>query len=322
MTIKNILFEVLNSYSHERKKELKNNNLASKLRMDYPQHFNKLLKEYGDRYIVQGSAGQGNWADCPWIGIFDTLKTQSAQNGYYLVYLFDKKMNGVYLSLNQGVTTVKKEYKQNVKKVLATRASDFRCKLDFRPNDKIDIALNSKLINPQLYEKGNILAVYYDSTNLPDEFVLEQDFKRFLGYYQNLIAADSSDIYSYQDENIEEVKRKRLHEKFERRGNIAHMIKKKKGFVCKACGLSFTDKYGKLGTNYIEVHHLIPFSSLNEGKTNLNLKTDFTVLCSNCHRMIHRLEDPSDLQKLKNIIKEHEYISSCQQIQNYHTTEP
>jgi hypothetical protein len=39
-----------------------------------------------------------------------------------------------------------------------------------------------------------------------------------------------------------------------------------------------------------------PISSLAEGvKVTYAVPTDFTVLCANCHRMIHRTDDPSDL---------------------------
>ena len=32
-------------------------------------------------------------------------------------------------------------------------------------------------------------------------------------------------------------------------------------------------------------------------------KKDFAVLCLNCHLMIHKLKDSSDLEQLKNLIK-------------------
>ena len=34
-----------------------------------------------------------------------------------------------------------------------------------------------------------------------------------------------------------------------------------------------------------------------------DLKTDFAVLCSNCHRTIHRHRDPSDLVSFRALIK-------------------
>ena len=52
----------------------------------------------------------GNWAQLPWIAIFNPKITKSAQSGYYIVYLFREDMKGVYISLNQGVT----EYKINM----------------------------------------------------------------------------------------------------------------------------------------------------------------------------------------------------------------
>lgn len=58
------------------------------------------------------------------------------------------------------------------------------------------------------------------------------------------------------------------------------------GLKCKGCGFDFEEKYGVWGKNYIEVHHVIP---LGNGKKRLtNPRTDLTVVCSNCHRMIHR----------------------------------
>ena len=44
-------------------------------------------------------------------------------------------------------------------------------------------------------------------------------------------------------------------------------------------------------------------SELKKGETRKLTKKDFAVLCSNCHRMIHKLNDSSDLEELKNLIK-------------------
>lgn len=50
--------------------------------------------------------------------------------------------------------------------------------------------------------------------------------------------------------------------------------------------IDFGLTYGNWGKNYIEVHHVVP---LGDGQKRLtNPKTDLTVVCSNCHRMIHR----------------------------------
>jgi hypothetical protein len=51
------------------------------------------------------------------------------------------------------------------------------------------------------------------------------------------------------------------------------------------------EHYLHLGEGYIEIHHLNPLSEQNEASGNKKLSklSEVTVLCANCHRMIHRL---------------------------------
>ena len=97
----------------------------------------------------------------------------------------------------------------------------------------------------------------------------------------------------------------RLHKSRERKG-IYPKLKKEQhlklyGFLsCEVCEFNFSEKYGERGDGFIECHHNIPLSEIEEEKpTKLS---DLTLLCSNCHRMIHRksLILPTEL---KNIIK-------------------
>ena len=68
--------------------------------------------------------------------------------------------------------------------------------------------------------------------------------------------------------------------------------------------MDFADHYGDIGEGYIEVHHLRPIASLEEGvAVKYDVAEDFAVLCSNCHRMIHRYFDPSDLATFRTIIR-------------------
>ena len=59
------------------------------------------------------------------------------------------------------------------------------------------------------------------------------------------------------------------------------------GLSCQACGFNFEKKYGEIGKDFIEVHHIIPLSK-NYNPKITNPKTDLNILCSNCHRMVHR----------------------------------
>ena len=56
--------------------------------------------------------------------------------------------------------------------------------------------------------------------------------------------------------------------------------------ACECCGFDYSAKYGARGAGYIECHHTKPVSQLRKGEpTRL---PDLALVCSNCHRMIHR----------------------------------
>jgi 5-methylcytosine-specific restriction protein A len=65
---------------------------------------------------------------------------------------------------------------------------------------------------------------------------------------------------------------------------------------------SFEKIYGEIGKNFIEAHHLIPLSALGFKEKRSYSGRDCAVLCCNCHRMIHRWREPSDLDGFKKIL--------------------
>lgn len=62
------------------------------------------------------------------------------------------------------------------------------------------------------------------------------------------------------------------------------------GTTCKGCVFNFEAFYGSFGSGFIEVHHLRPVSQFS-GPTLVSCETDMTVLCANCHRMVHHQRD-------------------------------
>ncbi|MBR0186235.1 MAG: HNH endonuclease [Synergistaceae bacterium] len=88
---------------------------------------------------------------------------------------------------------------------------------------------------------------------------------------------------------------------YERDPKVRRAFLKGKHLKCEVCGFDFEKAYGKLGAGYIEVHHKRPVS---EGVRMTDLDNDLAMLCSNCHRMIHRGRDHMiTLEELKGIIK-------------------
>ena len=95
----------------------------------------------------------------------------------------------------------------------------------------------------------------------------------------------------------------RLISYFERDPAIRARATEIHGTTCKACGFNFEDAYGVHGKNYIEVHHIVPVSTLAEPSV-INPKDHMTVLCSNCHRMVHRKRNaPLSIEELKKIVR-------------------
>ncbi|WP_405629808.1 HNH endonuclease [Streptomyces sp. NBC_01174] len=58
-----------------------------------------------------------------------------------------------------------------------------------------------------------------------------------------------------------------------------------KRIQCEVCQFHFADKYGPIGQDYIEVHHLQPLHISGPRETRLR---DLAFVCANCHRMCHR----------------------------------
>lgn len=81
------------------------------------------------------------------------------------------------------------------------------------------------------------------------------------------------------------------------------LFKKKHGrLFCEICQFDFSRRYGLIGRAFIEAHHTVPISKLREEtKTKVN---DIALVCSNCHRMLHRKRPWLEMKQLKNLIEE------------------
>ncbi|WP_374148836.1 HNH endonuclease [Priestia megaterium] len=107
------------------------------------------------------------------------------------------------------------------------------------------------------------------------------------------------------DMGFEEGKKKlRQHVVRERNPQIIKLakerFKQKYGKIfCEICGFDFFGFYGEVGEGFIEGHHTIPISELEEAqKVKIN---DIALVCSNCHKMLHRRRpwlSKSELQKM------------------------
>lgn len=69
--------------------------------------------------------------------------------------------------------------------------------------------------------------------------------------------------------------------------------------TCEACDFDFLVFYGELGRGFAECHHLIPLADASlERSTRID---DLSIVCANCHRMLHRgrpMLSPGDLRSV------------------------
>ena len=98
----------------------------------------------------------------------------------------------------------------------------------------------------------------------------------------------------------------RLHKSKERNRELIKAVKERRlltdqKLCCDVCSFSFTDKYGDIGEGYIEAHHLFPISELKE-ETVIKMD-DIALVCSNCHRMLHRRRPWLNLDNLKTMLQ-------------------
>ena len=95
---------------------------------------------------------------------------------------------------------------------------------------------------------------------------------------------------------------KREQEVYVRSASAREKCKQHYNYTCQICGIKMDDVYGELGLGFIEVHHLIPIHLFDDTHI-INPLEDLITLCPNCHSMIHKLDDVSDWQYLKQLVQ-------------------
>ncbi len=100
--------------------------------------------------------------------------------------------------------------------------------------------------------------------------------------------------------------RRRLVQHYKIERNTALIRKKKKtakSLSCEVCEFNFKEKYHDLGEGFCEVHHRVPLSEI-QGEVNTTL-ADLAIVCSNCHRMLHKTKPALTVEELKQKLESH-----------------
>jgi 5-methylcytosine-specific restriction protein B len=147
--------------------------------------------------LVEGKDGTGLKTRVAWIRVYSRKESPKATIGWYLAYLFAADGKTVFLSLNQGTT----EYRDGSPHArppaeIAARSHGARelLKNDIhRIEGLASIALKDSPDAPgKGYENGNVTALRYERTNLPDDAALFEDLDAMLGLLSTLYAQQPS----------------------------------------------------------------------------------------------------------------------------------
>lgn len=118
---------------------------------------------------------------------------------------------------------------------------------------------------------------------------------------------DEPDSFEDEDECAfpEGVELYKKHRYYERNPEVVKEAKRrasaKGNLQCCICEFDFHQTYGELGKGFIECHHILPIS---ESKKRRKTKPeDLALVCSNCHRMLHRKRPWLGMAELSKLIE-------------------
>lgn len=186
------LLKVLDEYPRAKEEAFAQHQLANYIRHELAEGIQGIIDlEYEDNTkSVTGSSGVANWAKVPWIAVLDDEETDSVQRGVFVVYLFSRDMNRLYLTLMQGVTKYKEKYSstKEARNKLMEDSGKIRELIDIPDDIKADqnINLDSGGYGKD-YEYGTIFYKEYLKSDFPSDTDLKKDLMKFIDIYDDYL---------------------------------------------------------------------------------------------------------------------------------------
>lgn len=157
------------------------------------------------------------------------------------------------------------------------------------PKERLPLNINWSLFKAN---RGQICFVDTLESKRGDKIISQkQNFLFDLFDIDNNLITEINDEIEY-DEGLEEGADKskyKLHKFKERKPELIArakaLAKKENRLFCEVCNFNFETEYPLIGLGFIECHHKVPISTGGIRKTKFE---DLALVCSNCHRMLHR----------------------------------
>lgn len=212
MTLHDLVYRWMDEYADILSSVKENNDFKNPFREIISKDIPTLLTDrtpVSSPYSVVGSYGKGRWTDVPWIAVFDSRITTSAQKGVYIVYLLNKDTKTLYLTLNQGATNAAQSDGIDEEAKTLTFTS-----IALSQNEKMTERLqsNAEKIRAMIgdtvqsyghidsgspgYDAGAIYYKEYRLNSIPDDSQLISDLRDFLAlyadYYSKLLGGEEA----------------------------------------------------------------------------------------------------------------------------------
>jgi len=252
----------------------------------------------------------------------------SALESTFLVqFEYEKKTDSIYIikfneserALIQCILTIKNElrivlllepekYAANFLKLI--NQSSVKQRQDFCEiwkkigTDKVLFKVNDNILSPEqfmldssVWKSFSIkinLFPFFENPNSKNENI----GKHTVNAFGLILKLFEYGINGFNEGNFKES----LSTKFERDYRNREICLLLKGYNCAVCDFNFEKKYGHIGNEFIEVHHIIPVSQMELNHI-VDPKNELVPLCSNCHSMIHRRNPPFSIEEMKLFLK-------------------
>lgn len=179
------------------------------IRQDIPNLINAIPGLDKTVYVAKGRHGAGNWSAIPYICVFDKRITMSAQRGAYIVYLFNKNTQEMFLSFvigaietakgadfaetNPGFFSIARTKGQKTNEMLRAACAEIRKSID-TSKFLADGALSS---GSSVYDSACVCYKKYTITDLPYDEELMDDLLDMVDLYKKYY-----DVYQGGDEAV------------------------------------------------------------------------------------------------------------------------
>lgn len=174
----------------------------------------------------------------------------------------------------------------------------------FEKSTTFDVIINDKLYPPKAII--GLASKFLTRVLHPSEFSAGHDKKCFKTLIDNgftIIKKQNNinDIFNDNevDEEYKEGKSISVQvNKYERDTNARKKCIEHFGTKCQICNFDFEKVYGKLGKDFIHVHHKKPISEIGKEYIVDPIK-DLIPVCPNCHAMLHRRKPAFTIPEIK-----------------------